>query len=324
MSNYKQLFDLAYKGKQDDLKQRKPYVFDKIQRYDMRIVRLEYSYLCNFTCTHCLISEFQQRKDERTLTIEDVKQLAVDADKLGFSQFVISGGEPLAYLDFEAIVQAIDPDRFYITTDTNGWLMSEKMAYHLKDIGVDKVQFSIDNLYDGEHDLFRHKPGSHARALAGIRYCKEAGLNVIVQTVVEKKRAQSQELVDFIEYFNSLGVEVCILYAKPAGKWAGKSEVMVNQRDIDYVESLADEYAVFSHLTPTGGCIAMKRMINITSWGDVNPCPIMQEYAIGNIFREPLADIVKRGDKLFEKHIPICIMAQEQDWRGYIERMNNK
>ncbi len=65
----------------------------------------------------------------------------------------------------------------------------------------------------------------------------------------------------------------------------------------------------------------MKRMINITKWGDVNPCPVMQEYSLGNIFNEPLAVIVKRGMDKFDKHIPTCPMAVEKD---YIERLKNE
>ena len=117
-----------------------------------------------------------------------------------------------------------------------------------------------------------------------------------------------------------MGVPVCILYAKPVGVWKGRTDLMLDQDDIDYVEALCKKYNAFSHLTPTGECIAVKRMINITKWGDVNPCPVMQEYSLGNIFNEPLADIVVRGMKQFDKHIPTCLMAVE---KNYIERIKD-
>jgi len=53
--------------------------------------------------------------------------------------------------DFDEIVKAIDPQRFYITTDTNGWYLDWKRAKHLKGIGMDKVQISIDS-FDGMED----------------------------------------------------------------------------------------------------------------------------------------------------------------------------
>ncbi len=173
----------------EQLKASKPYVYDKVQKYGMRIVRLEYDYICNFHCQHCDIKPYQGKSDRRALTIEDVSTLAIQADKLGFAQFVISGGEPLIYPEFNKIVEAIDPDKFYITTDTNGWLLDGVMAKHLKTIGVDKVQISIDNNDSRTHNKFRNKPGSFERATHAIFFARHFGLNVIIQTVVDKGRA---------------------------------------------------------------------------------------------------------------------------------------
>jgi len=302
------------------LKASKPYVYDKVQKYGMRIVRLEYDYICNFHCQHCDIKEYQGKSDWRALTIPDVCSLAKQADELGFSQFVISGGEPLIYPELDKIIDAIGPDKFYITTDSNGWELDYSMAFHLAFIGVDKVQISIDSINSVEHDAFRNKRDSYSKALNAVLCSQRAGLNVLVQTVVDKQRAHSDELERFIYVYNTIDVPVCILYAKPVGLWKGRTDLMLNQDDIDYVEALCKKYNAFSHLTPTGECIAMKRMINITKWGNVNPCPVMQEYSIGNIFDEPLKDIVARGDKQFDKHILTCPMAVEKD---YIETLRH-
>ena len=252
------------------------------------------------------------------MTVEDIADISQQADALGFGQFVISGGEPLMYPDFDDIVKAIDPHKFWITTDSNGWYLNLFEALHIKEVGVDKVQLSIDSVEFGKHDQFRQKPGAYKRALDAIANCKEAGLKVLIQTVVDKQRVHKAELIEFIKYFNGMDLPVCILYAKPVGGWKGHPEVMLDQNDIDFVESLAETHNVFSHLTKSynwaGGCIAMKRMINITKYGDVNPCPVMQEYSIGNVFDEPLADIVSRGDKQFSVCNPTCPMATDMEF----------
>lgn len=284
----------------------------------MRIVRLEYDYACNFRCSHCDIRDYQGHSDKRAFTVPDVAELAEQADKLGFGQFVISGGEPLVYKDFDAIVAAIDPQRFYITTDSNGWLLDKAKAQHLKDIGMDKVQISIDSLIAEEHDKFRHKPHSHFRAVDAVRHCRDVGLNTIIQTVVDKQRARSDELEQFIKTFSTFDIPVYVGYAKLVGAWAGRYDLMLSQDDIDHVEAILKKYNAFSHLTPAynypGGCIAMKRMINVMKWGNVNPCPVMHEYTLGNFFDEPLADIVKRGEMAFCKHIPTCLMAADVEF----------
>lgn len=284
----------------------------------MKIVRLEYSYICQMRCEHCSIRDLQGKSDRRTLAIEDVKYIADQADALGWGQFVISGGEPLLFGEFDDIVKAIDPQRFWITTDTNGWLMDAERARHLKQIGVDKVQLSIDSLDADTHDQFRHKQGAWERAVDSIWAIKDAGLRLLIQTVVDKQRVHSQELLDFIEFFNEMRVPVYISYAKPIGGYKGRYDTMIDIADMDYIEGLTKKYSVFTHLTPSygwpGGCIASKRMINVTRFGDVNPCPFMQELNMGNIFDEPLKDIVDRAMSRFERPIPYCLMAMDKEF----------
>jgi len=307
---------------QNALKVHKPLVYDKVIRHGMRIVRLEWSYLCNMRCKHCSIRELQGRSLRPQMTIDNVRSLADQAHELGFSQFVLTGGEPLMFGDFDELLRAIDPQRFWITTDTNGWYLNSERAQHLKTIGVDKVQISIDNLDPDMHDEFRQKPGAWERALDAIFHMKDAGLKILVQTVVDKQRVYSPELLEFIDYFNDMDIPVYIGYAKPVGAWRNRKDVMIDDHDIAYIERLTKNRRVFTHLTPSydypGGCIAMKRMINVTRYGDVNPCPFMQEISVGNLLTEPLSAIVERGMNRFGEHIPTCLMATDKDFvRNY-------
>ena len=89
------------------LQEKKPRVFDKIQRYasivqnggSIGIVQFQYNYACNFSCTHCSISRMK-RDGVRSLTPPDVKMIADQADKMGLAHWVITGGEPLVFPDF--------------------------------------------------------------------------------------------------------------------------------------------------------------------------------------------------------------------------------
>src|SRR3989338_281774 len=152
-------------GKRNKLKQEKPYVYEKIMKYDdkikkgesVAILQFQYDYTCNYLCDHCCITKLRRKSDafnkpgQRSFTPADVKELCRQADAMGLAHIVITGGEPLVFPDFDEIVKAIDPQKFYITSDTNGWFLDEKRAQHLKDIGVDKIQLSIDNLSASEH-----------------------------------------------------------------------------------------------------------------------------------------------------------------------------
>lgn len=324
-------------NKRNLLKKEKPYVYEKIMNYDEKIakgesiaiIQFQYDYTCNFACQHCSIKRFQQPSSKRSFTIPDVRSLSNEADYMGLGHFVITGGEPLIFPDFDELVSAIDPQKFYISTDTNGWNLTKERAHHIKSIGIDKVQLSIDSLDPSEHDIFRRKHGSHARAMAAVDHTLNAGLNIIIQTVVTKERLHSTEFIKFLEFFTSINVPVFVTYAKPVGAWEGNFSVLIDKDDMKYMRQLETYYKVFTHLTPSYnlsiGCIAVKRMVSVTKYGDVMSCPFIHA-SLGNFFHEPLKDIIQRGLNThpFNTHIDTCLVAEDRNFiDNYITKTYN-
>ena len=317
------------------LKEEKPYVYEKMVRFgeklgrgeSIAIIQFQYNYACNFSCEHCSIKRFQGRKEgARSFTIDDVKTLARQADELGLARFVITGGEPLVFKDLEALVAAIDPQKFFINCDTNGWHLDVAKAEYLKSIGIDRIQLSLDSLDAEEHDAFRRAEGSHARAMRAVDAALGAGLGIFIQTVVTKQRLHSDEFINFLEHFNKKGVGVFVSYAKPVGAWEGNYDSLVDKDDMRFMEELEQKHRVFTHLTPAYGlnmgCIAVKGMISVTQYGDVLPCPYIH-VSIGNVFEEPLKDIIQRGlsIKFFGEHVDTCSIAEDRRFIGnYIAR----
>jgi MoaA/NifB/PqqE/SkfB family radical SAM enzyme len=88
---------------------------------------------------------------------------------------------------------------------------------------------------------------------------------------------------------------------------------------MDYLRKLEKECDVFTHLTPSYGldfgCIAVKRMVSITKYGDILPCPYMH-VSLGNFFKEPLKDIIERGlnIKYFGQYYESCYMAEDRNF----------
>ncbi|MFH1292378.1 MAG: radical SAM protein [bacterium] len=313
--------------KRGHLKDEKPYVYEKIMKSDEKvrkgesiaIIQFQYNYTCNFLCQHCSVKKFQGKKDARQFTMEDVRSLSRQADELGLARFVLTGGEPLIFRDFDELVANIDPEKFYINCDTNGWFLDDKRAKHLKNIGVDRIQLSVDSLDAKEHDDFRKAKGSYDRAIRAIDASLNAGLGIFVQTVVTKQRLHSEEFIKFVEYFNNKGIGVFVTYAKPVGAWEGNFDCLVNRDDMAYMNELEKKYDLCTHLTPAYGldmgCIAVKGMFSVTQYGDVLPCPYIHT-SIGNVFTEPLKDIIQRGldIKYFGEYVDTCSIAEDRDF----------
>lgn len=318
----------------NSLQEKKPYVYEKIQRFEdkirrgesIAIIQMQYNYQCNLSCEHCCVKRLQGPTARRSMTVEDVRSLAQQADAMGLARFVITGGEPLTFKDFDEVVAAIDPQKFFINVDTNGWFLDAERARHLKAIGVDRVQLSIDSFDEEGHDSFRRRKGSYKRTMAAVDACQQEGLDLFIQTVVTKQRLYSHEFIEFIEYFNGRGIGVFVSFAKPVGAWERRYEGCIDDNsreiqdsDLNFFRKLEQKYRVFSHLTPgyglDMGCIAIKGMFSVTQFGDVLPCPYMH-VSMGNIFNEPLKDIVQRGlgYRYFGERMETCIIAQDRDF----------
>ncbi len=311
--------------KRGKLQKEKPYVYEKVSKFgekikrgeSIAIIQFQYNYACNFMCVHCSVKRFQGRRDGRKFTIADVKELSRQADELGLARFVITGGEPLIFKDLDELVEAINPKKFYINCDTNGWFLDEQRAKHLKEIGIDRIQLSIDNSNAGEHDAFRRMAESHKRAMLAVDESLEAGLDIFIQTVVTKQRLYSSEFLEFVEYFNKRDIGVFVTYAKPVGAWEGNFDVLINMDDMDYFRELEKRYNLYTHITPAYGlhlgCPAGKNIFSITQMGDILPCPYFH-CSMGNFFNEPLKVILDRCMRLKPFKKDTCLLAEDREF----------
>jgi MoaA/NifB/PqqE/SkfB family radical SAM enzyme len=297
------------------MREQKPRVYEKLRKYSEKvrrgesiaIIQFQYDYICNFSCKHCSVSNFildtkslrkRQCQNVKSFTFDDVRELSRQGDEMGLANLVITGGEPLIYKDLASLVAAIDPSKWYIAMDTNGWFFDLAKAREVKALGIDKIQISLDGLSAKQHDDFRRKPGSHQKVMRAIEAARAAGLHLNVSTVVWKSRVRSREFREFVAWMDENEIPLYISLAKPVGAYAGKLDEVCNSADIDYIDKLCREYSCFAHWTPSYGldigCIAVKRMVSVTRYGEVMPCPYTH-ISLGNFFQEPLKKIIDRA-----------------------------
>lgn len=323
--------------KRELLRKSKPLVYDKVMRYEERfargesiaVIQLQYDYSCNMHCEHCSISEFRKPHDRRALDPAAVKGLCDQADAYGLAQIDLTGGEPLVFPDLDEVISAIGPERFYLMVDTNGWIASPWRMRRFKSLGVDKVQVGLDNLYPEKHDAFRKKPGSHERAIRALDMVTDAGLVLQVSTVITPERLRSEEFIEFLEFTAKKGAIVNSIWAKATGEYADRV-LLVSPEDEAFRANLCRR---FPHLTEPHthprfgmnmGCIAWKKIITVTKYGDVMPC-IWIYYSLGNIFEEPLETILKRGAEYFGKHHGKCRTNMDREFmESYVENTRGK
>ena len=319
-------------ARKNNLAKRKPYLAKKLSGIQEREergeispqIRLEKSYLCNFQCSHCSAEYYMDRHLEKVIKItdtrekmnlDDIRSISRQADELGINRFVITGGEPLVMRDFDQVVEAIDPERHYIFTDTNGWFMDEKRARHIASLGVEKVQMSLDSMIEAEHDKFRNKPGSYKRVLRAVDACIDAGLNLILSTVLVRGRASTDEFRSMCEFVQRKGIGLYVSYAKPTGSCSDHPEWVITKEDADKVREMERQYNVFTHMTPSygsyKGCITVKGTLTVSSTMEVMPCPYI-DMSLGNLRTTPLKEVINRGmsNPWLGPHRPDCLIGE--------------
>jgi len=328
----------AEKAKRGDLARRKPYIAAKLAANKERqeqglptpVLRLCASMLCNFQCNHCCAEHYMdrhlvkitgKREQRHELDLNDIRELSRQADEYGLARFVLTGGEPLVMRNpsFEEVVEAIDPEKHYVITDTNGWFLDAEKAKHLKSIGVEKVQLSLDSYLEAEHDAFRNKPGSYKRVMRAIDATLDAGLNMLLSTCLVHERVRSQEFRDLCAFSQQRGIGLYVTYAKPVGSCKEHVDWLITKDDADYLRELEKNYPVFTHMTPSygmfQGCITVKGIVTVSSTGEIVPCPYM-DMSIGNYLKEPLKVILERGmrNKWLGPHRPDCLIGEDREF----------
>jgi MoaA/NifB/PqqE/SkfB family radical SAM enzyme len=134
--------------------------------------------------------------------------------------------------------------------------------------------------------------------MKAIDACKEEDMHVILSTVIWKDRIYTDEWRNFLDFAKEKEVGTYVVFAKPVGAFEGVTEQMLTEKENKILEQFEKEYDMFTHMSPSYGrdigCIAVKRMVSMSRYGDLMPCPY-QHVALGNFFEESLGDILDRS-----------------------------
>ncbi|MHC4406352.1 MAG: adenosyl-hopene transferase HpnH [Planctomycetota bacterium] len=165
------------------------------------VLMLEPLHACNLSCTGCgRVREYADVMHRR-LSIEECLEAV---DECGAPVVSVCGGEPLIYHGIEELVERIIARRRHVYLCTNGLLLEEKLA-GFRPASRLFVNVHLDGM-DASHDRLVGREGVFARAVAGIRAAKAAGLQVTTNTTVYRE-TDLNEIAVLFEYLTELGVD---------------------------------------------------------------------------------------------------------------------
>lgn len=143
---------------------------------------IDITYRCNNNCLHCWLKVPDYRlAQDNELSFAKIKDIVNQAQALGCRSWSISGGEPMLRQDFPEIFDYITSRANSYSLNTNGTLITPKIAKALRRKGVKMI--ALYGATAKVHDHITRTPGSFERLMAGFAYMQEAGAGFIVQVV---------------------------------------------------------------------------------------------------------------------------------------------
>lgn len=262
---------------------------------------------CNLCCRHCWLSP--QVKDElsgeeKELSAREIIG-AIDASRpLGLDSVKLTGGEPLLRPESADVIKYCASEGVSTVIETNGTLVSEKVASIIAECDVDQVSISLDSFDENVHDVLRGAKGAYKKAMDGVKRLIDHG--VIPQIVYSLYKDNFSHFSSFVDHMDKLGIfSIKINTISPVGRGQDLVEkgLAPSMREIfDFRDSLSDLSQNFKgrieldipiafkdiEEIDTRGCgvCAINNILGILSDGSVSICGIgyvNQDLVFGNI-----------------------------------------
>ena len=163
----------------------------------------ELTYRCPLRCPYCSNPvDYADNKDE--LTTDEWCRVLGEAEELGVMQLHLTGGEPLARKDLEAIAARGRELGLYVNLVTSGIPLARERLERLVLAGVDHVQVSVQSSRAELADEIGGYAG-HAKKLEVMRWVKELGLPLTMNVVLH--RANLGEIDELVALASSVGAD---------------------------------------------------------------------------------------------------------------------
>ncbi len=277
-------------------------------KYVPLVLSWNFTRKCNLKCSHCYINA-TTRELANELTTEESKRLIDQISEVSRPLLILSGGEPLLRSDVYEIISYGASKGLKMGLGSNGTLIDDDVARHLKEAGIETVSISLDSHIPEQHDEFRGLAGSWEKAVGAIKALRDNGVLVQVNTTVTQQNYD--QIDDIMSLAESLGVEnFHLFFLVPTGRGAkiadlspAKYESMIKTA---FAKAARHKLNVRPSCAPQFMRIAKDMGIDMRQWirgcitglyycrvypnGDITPCPYLP-IKLGNMREKTFKEI---------------------------------
>lgn len=196
------------------------------------IVIWEATQACDLACVHCRASAQPLRSSFELSTLE-ARSVIDQVAEMQVPVFVITGGDPLKRPDIYDLVGYATGRgvRTSLTPSATPLLTREAIA-ELRGRGLARLAVSLDGSTAGIHDAFRRVPGSFDCTLRAIRWARELGLPVQINSTITRRGLSDFE--NLTQLLETLDIALwSVFFLVPTGR--GQLQDLISAEEFEEV-----------------------------------------------------------------------------------------
>lgn len=279
---------------------------------------------CNSRCKMCFAYNYRDSQ-KKELNAQEVRNVWLQAKKLGAIGSYLLGGEPTIREDLFEILEALETKKYLVGIVTNSLLLSEEFIKKLKRSGVTFLSFSLDSLNEEANDELRNCPGHYKKVISAIALAKAHKFRTDISCLLSHSTLPKIE--EFIDFALRLGVDyIAPSVMVPVGNWANADSEMLTENDWIRINELIKKYHFLKfdflqNFSLKQACPGGIEKLAIGPYGDVMICNV-NPISFGNIREESLDTMWKRVHKFkffkLGRNYKNCVVAADKEYQNEI------
>jgi radical SAM protein len=196
------------------------------------IVIWETTQACDLACVHCRACA-QPVRSALELSTAEARRLIDEVAALAAPVFVLTGGDPLKRPDIYELVEYASSRGVRISlTPSATPLLTREAIVELQKRGLARLAISLDGPTAEVHDAFRRVPGSYDWTLRAVRWAREIGLPVQINTTIT--RHNLRHLDEMIALLATLDIVLwSVFFLVPTGR--GQTVDLISAEEFEQV-----------------------------------------------------------------------------------------
>lgn len=205
-------------------------------------VRIAVTDRCNLRCFYCMpLQGIEYEPKENILSYEEIIRLLIILSDIGFKKVRFTGGEPFVRKDFISLLEKVSKLNLYdsIHITSNGTMLSKHIP-KLKELGVNKINLSLDSLSPERFEKITRR-NDFEKVIKTLYRLLDEGFTVKINAVV-MNGINTEDIIPLTELTKENNIDLRFIEEMPFNGGSKKNIKIFNARDIE--KTLRENYSI--------------------------------------------------------------------------------